>query len=43
MTKQRKSSKKFVTIVDSNRYEIMFERLLAQKNFKRSGPKEEKL
>lgn len=36
---KRKSSKKFETLVDSNRYEIMLERLLAQKNIKRCGPK----
>ena len=36
---KRKSSKKFDTLVDSNRYEIMLERLLAQKNIQRCGPK----
>ena len=39
LTNKRKSSKKFDTLVDSNRYEIMLERLLAQKNIKRCGPK----
>ena len=39
LIKQRKSSKKFDTLIDSNRYEIMLERLLAQKNIKRCGPK----
>ena len=39
MINKRKSSKKFDTLVDSNRYEIMLERLLAQKNIKRCGPK----
>lgn len=39
MMSKRKSSKKFDTLVDSTRYEVMLERLLAQKNIKRCGPK----
>ena len=36
------SAKKFDTIVNNDKYELMMERLLAQKNIKRCGPKRRK-
>ena len=36
---KRRSSKRIDLLVNSKRYEIMLERLLAQKNIKRCGPK----